>query len=1085
MRDRLLEQVRARLERFAVDQDPDAVLDQEAVAEVTALLGTAGSPATDLEIVQVAGWLHWVRYELLPDGEDQADLTAALTLFAPVYQIRPDAVPDAVRAHFDQRGHNAAETPAALLYRAVGLSSEAMKSGDRNTLDEAIGLLQRAVDAISPDQPDRAIGLSALGLALNSRFERFGELADLEAAINLYRAVVDALPPDHPGRAPMLSTLGNFLRSRFGRVGELADLEAAIDAGRAAVAATSPDDPGHVIYLSNLGLALRNRFERFGELADLEAAIDAGRAAVDAAAPDDPDRARRLSNLGLALRSRFERVGELADLDAAIDAGRAAVDATPPGHSKRAGRLSNLGIALRSRFERVGELADLDAAIDADRAAIDSAPPDHPDRAGWQSSLGLALRSRFERVGELADLDAAIDAGRAAVDTALANHPALLSNLGNSLRLRFERVGELADLDAAIDVYRAAVDTIPPDHPDHAMYLSNLGLALRNRFDRVGELADLDAAIDASQAAVDATPPNHPDRAGRSINLGMALRSRSERAGELADLDAAIGVYRAGVGVMGAAPRWRAIAARGWGRSAAAAGRWDEAVAGFEMAVKLLGRVAPRSLSRSDQEHLLAELGGLGADAAACCVRAGLVDQAVELFEQGRGVLLGQALDTRTDVTALGEQHPDLAASFARLRDLLDRPSGPAEPGQPGPVGLAADGTVSDRRAADVAFEKLIASIRKLDGFETFLEPPPAGDLLSMANQGPIVAVAVSQFGSYALLLTSGGTQAVALPELTPLSVLDQVGAFLEALDDATSATARGRLDEILGWLWDVLASPVLDCLDLTGAPASGDSWPRLWWCVSGLLSFLPVHAAGHHQTRFDAQPATVLDRVISSYTPTLRALAHARRTVPTGGGDGVGLANGRLVAVAMPNTPDAPDLPGALTETTALAARFPGQVDVLAGEKATRQAVLNRLPGGRWAHFACHGAANLTDPSLGRLLLADQPLTVLDVNRLRIDDAQLAFLSACSTAMPSGRLTDEAIHLASAFQLAGYQHVIATLWPIDDTVAGLLADEIYSALTDPRPRPLALAVHQTVRWLRGLQPDRPSWWASHIHNGI
>jgi hypothetical protein len=45
---------------------------------------------------------------------------------------------------------------------------------------------------------------------------------------------------------------------------------------------------------------------------------------------------------------------------------------------------------------------------------------------------------------------------------------------------------------------------------------------------------------------------------------------------------------------------------------------------------------------------------------------------------------------------------------------------------------------------------------------------------------------------------------------------------------------------------------------------------------VSGLLSFLPVHASGHPNTRADAAQVTLIDRVISSYTPTLRALIHA-----------------------------------------------------------------------------------------------------------------------------------------------------------------------------------------------------------------
>jgi hypothetical protein len=136
---------------------------------------------------------------------------------------------------------------------------------------------------------------------------------------------------------------------------------------------------------------------------------------------------------------------------------------------------------------------------------------------------------------------------------------------------------------------------------------------------------------------------------------------------------------REGAAVQVAAPRPRAGAARGWGRAAAAGKQWKEALAGFTAAVDLLGRVAPRSLARGDQEYLIEELGGLRSAAAACCVKAGLADRAVELFEQGRGVLLGQALDTRTDLTALDEQYPELAARFA-VADRL-RPNNRRHPG--------------------------------------------------------------------------------------------------------------------------------------------------------------------------------------------------------------------------------------------------------------------------------------------------------------------------------------------------------------------------------------------------------------------
>jgi CHAT domain-containing protein len=175
--------------------------------------------------------------------------------------------------------------------------------------------------------------------------------------------------------------------------------------------------------------------------------------------------------------------------------------------------------------------------------------------------------------------------------------------------------------------------------------------------------------------------------------------------------------------------------------------------------------------------------------------------------------------------------------------------------------------------------------------------------------------------------------------------------------------------------------------------------------------------AASHHHSRSDPAPATLVDRVVSSYTPTIRALTHARRASPAdaAGGDGA-----RVTAVAMPHTPGVSDLPGAQAEAAWLEKRFPGRVGVLTGTEATRQAVLAALPQARWAHFACHGAAEIGDPSTSRLFLHDGPLSVVDVVRLRLADAELAFLSACETARPGGRLVDEAIHLASAFQLAG-----------------------------------------------------------------
>jgi CHAT domain-containing protein len=150
--------------------------------------------------------------------------------------------------------------------------------------------------------------------------------------------------------------------------------------------------------------------------------------------------------------------------------------------------------------------------------------------------------------------------------------------------------------------------------------------------------------------------------------------------------------------------------------------------------------------------------------------------------------------------------------------------------------------------------------------------------------------------------------------------------------------------------------------------------------------------------------------------------------------------------------------------------------VRVLAGPDASRDTVLAALRGASRAHFACHGSADLANPSASRLLLADhrtRPLTVPDIARLRLYHAELAFLSACATARPGTRLIDEAIHLTSAFQLAGYRHVVGTLWPVGDRHSVEFADRVYAEVAATGDA--ARGVHAATRQLRTRWLDDPS----------
>ncbi|EIV96079.1 hypothetical protein FraQA3DRAFT_5941, partial [Frankia sp. QA3] len=234
MRGDPLRRVQDRLRRFTETQDPAVVLAGEALAEVRALVGTAGDPTDDVEVSHAAGWLHWVRYLALDAGEDQDDLAAALGYFAAVYPHHPDALPDQVRALLEE---NPAAASAAQGYQAAALLQTALQTGDHAALDTAIEHFHQVLAEMPAGHPDHAAVLSNLGAALRTRFEQRGSAADLTAAVDAGRQAVAATAPDHPDRGAMLSNLGIALRARFGQTGSPADLAGAVDAAQQAVAA--------------------------------------------------------------------------------------------------------------------------------------------------------------------------------------------------------------------------------------------------------------------------------------------------------------------------------------------------------------------------------------------------------------------------------------------------------------------------------------------------------------------------------------------------------------------------------------------------------------------------------------------------------------------------------------------------------------------------------------------------------------------------------------------------------------------------------------------------------------------------------
>ncbi|MGX7829681.1 CHAT domain-containing protein [Actinokineospora sp. 24-640] len=1017
-----------------------------------------------------------LRFAMRLTGPDHPERGAHLTNTHAAYRIRYDVTDDitdldqALRAAVALWEREEPDTAAWAKWAFVigkYWHWRYLHTGAHHDCDQAVRHLHLAVEASAEGTPELVTRLRELGVALDDRADSGGGADDAGAAVTaLERALKLAGDPDDLWR--LRSQLSDALRLRFDLTAHAEDLVRAERLGRDVLAATDANDRAYVNRLSRLGIILRTKFEQTGDAKDLNDAIDLLRAAAEPV-EHHWERAKRLSNLADALRLRVERVGSLADADDAVDIAREMVEESAAEDPDLPMLLSTLASVLLTRFERSGELADLDESITRGAEAAARVTAGHIIESIVLTNHSTLLIARYDRLGRPDDIDDAIAIARQVVNLPETADPSLTErriNLALPLLTRYRRAATPDDADAdadaeeAIDLLERVVRETPPAHPRRSTRLTNAAFAYLCKLqkNKRGAVAEFDRAVALAEEAERLSHPDDGERVLTLANLGAARALRYEALGSLDDARAALTADRAAATLVTARPAVRVQTARQWGFTAVTLADWPEAVAAYTLAVELIGTVAPRELDRGDVEYALGELSGLGAEAAAGCLLAGDHEQALRLWDQSVGVLLSRALDTRTDVARLATADEELAAQFTRLRRRLDNGSPFADGGQ--------------RRAFGQELADLLDRIRAVPNLRDFLLPPEFAELLPAAEHGPVVVIVIAEHCSAAMALTPEGVVVVDLPDATPDAVRDQVGALLGATGDDS---APDVLTGVLRWAWDAITGPVLDALALTGV----DPLPRLWWCPTGLLSLVPLHAAGHHDDASGlGPPRTVLDRVVSSYTPTVRALLHARRPRAD--------RPVRPLVIAMPKTDGEADLPGAELEAAAVRSAI-ADAEVLIGADAHKAAVVDRVADHDWVHFGCHGNTDLDNPSASGLLLADHkaaPLTVLDVNRLDLADAEFAFLSACSTARTGSALPDEAIHLASAFQIAGYRHVVATLWPIADRHAVRMTTRVYEAIAEEGVGATPYALHEATRDLRDTWRAFPDVWAGYVHNG-
>ena len=853
-------------------------------------------------------------------------------------------------------------------------------------------------------------------------------------------------------------TFGNLI-AQFPLGRRSLNLELAINAYQLALnVITCESSPENwAIIQNNLAIAYRNRI--FGDRADnLEQAMTAYQLALQVRTHDAflVDWAMTQNNLATAYRERIR--GERADnLEQAIATYELALqvyarDTFPVDWAMT---LNNLATAYRERIR--GERVDnLEQAIATYELVFQVRTYDaFPEQwAETQNNLALAYSKRIR--GERADnLEQAIAAYEQAltVRTQAAMPVEWATTMMNLATAYKDRIrGDRADnIEQAIAAYEQAltVRTQAAMPVEWATTMMNLATAYSNRIR--GDRADnIEQAIAAYQDSLEIFEPERsPDNCRKTARSLGNLYSDQQR--------------------------------------------WAEALTSYKKALQAAELLYQSANLLDGKAAELAETADLPQRAAYALARHGDFSKAVETLEQGRARGLSESLDRdRANLDQLQQFNADLYHQYRTLTEQLrnlenqqrDRTTSSDR------HSLTPEALRDSAIALRQQFDKLIQAIRQEPGYKEFLALPTFEDVRRAVQcKRPLVYLVPTPAGSLVLIVTSEDTQSIWLDDLTEELLRESLQIWFAAYEQSQQDPQSwlDSIDSVTRQLWEPLMQPLIHHLETY-------NFCQATLIPTGLLSFLPLHAAWVEDTTRPTGRHYALDDIHFTYAPNAKSLTAAQAIAQQVGTDSI-------LAIDNPCN----DLPNSEREVNAAIAHFP-QSTVLRHAAATVEGVRSQLSEAEIVHFSCHGTANLTDPLNSGLLMSDGLLTLKDIFALNLADSggiRLAVLSASETGLSGIQLPDEVMSLPAGLMQAGVAGVIASLWAVSDLSAMLLLTQFYD-LWHKHNLPPDQALRQAQLWLRDTTESEiasrlghrtrtpnhrpfahPFYWADFCYTGV
>lgn len=913
----------------------------------------------------------------------------------------------------------------------VLLKERYTRMGDEQDFIDASANMEEALSVVCSPYHDHSLWYAILAELYEFRYLNSETLEYLEKCVKLRRQSLSAIEDDPDGKKSH-TVKGEQEAAKPARQWKLAitvdelfverrvveDLQEAINMTRQSVVATAEDDPEWLIQTRFLFLRLHALYLETGQIKDLEESITFGTAFLEKAGPDHADWSTQLNNVSAALTALYDRTASSAYLDEAIRFGRESLEVTPKDEPGLGMALNNMATALSLRSRVSGSLQDLDEAIYYTRLAVDATPEDEPTRHIQFHNLASVLLKKYTRsYGDIKLLNETIEISRKAVAGVPEDHPdfnTYRNRLASALDYRHTALRSAHDMEESIQISREVAYSAGDQYTGRTFAPTTLAALLRKQINSSeGSVDDVDEAIELTRKALSLTPEDSPTRTQHWSTIGNLFISRYTLLRIEEDMEQAAENFRLAVAHPTGEPLRRITAAT---EIVPLCPEYKQAYDIGRTALDMVPILAAvRSLETADRQYLLTHAAGLAANTAGAALRMGKQrSEALTILEQGRGLLASSLDEIRTDIKELRDAFPALAEEFVRLRDQLDSSTG-SNAIEEDPSIYGAQGRT--RRDAGRAFDELLAQIQNKPGFEDFLGPLTTDQMLSAADYGPVVVLNSSWMGVDALIIHEDQLISLVFPEVKDFQTLQ----FMPEHEYGSV--------QALETLWNAFMSNILDHLGFTETPTDGQDWPHVWWIPTGPLSRLPIHAAGLHLER---SGKTVMDRVIASYAPSVKALVHGRRR------QGFQNSPAQALLVAMESTQSQAPLPKAKEEVDLVSkiCESMSVTPVIAGPD--KKEALKHLRSSKIFHFAGHGYTERSNPSKSHLCFSDasDPLTVANLLELNLHEESpfLAYLSACSTGrVQDEQFIDESIHLISACQLAGFRHIIGTLWKVQD----------------------------------------------------